>query len=135
MRTIFYKRYQVYAYLRFLPRRCYQCQRPFLKVEGCNHIRCNACKAEMCYICKKPIQVGTVPRQRILEDPRKKGKMLSSIIPNPFNKRRRWTADGSHHCLVIFQVLPETGFLVTYEDDKFPHFLQDLNFLCSTGIV
>ncbi len=33
---------------------CYQCCKRFFKNEGCNHMRC-ACGAEMCYVCKEPI--------------------------------------------------------------------------------
>ncbi|XP_046817143.1 E3 ubiquitin-protein ligase RNF216-like isoform X2 [Vespa crabro] len=34
--------------------KCYKCNRPFFKEEGCNKMVC-VCGAEMCYICDKPV--------------------------------------------------------------------------------
>ena len=36
-------------------RRCYKCNTPFVKLDGCNKMTCAKCGAVMCYICKKPI--------------------------------------------------------------------------------
>lgn len=34
-------------------RKCYKCNKAYIKETGCNHITCS-CGAQMCYICKKP---------------------------------------------------------------------------------
>lgn len=37
-----------------LIRNCYKCQKPFIKLYGCNKMQC-PCGAMMCYICRQPI--------------------------------------------------------------------------------
>lgn len=36
-----------------LIRYCHKCNTPFVKLQGCNHMKCR-CGASMCYICKQP---------------------------------------------------------------------------------
>ncbi|KAI2619061.1 hypothetical protein GGS26DRAFT_584708 [Hypomontagnella submonticulosa] len=38
-----------------LIRKCNQCDRPYLKSDGCNKIRCTHCGALQCYVCRKTI--------------------------------------------------------------------------------
>ncbi|KAI1143111.1 hypothetical protein F5Y05DRAFT_367519 [Hypoxylon sp. FL0543] len=38
-----------------LIRTCNQCKNPFLKVDGCNKVRCTRCGTMHCYVCRKTI--------------------------------------------------------------------------------